>query len=129
MRAEALRAAAQAAGAPRPTSPDPARSLTIARELTKTFETIVSLPIEDANAWIAADANRERGEFVLIVDAAQAPPQNREISAEARRLLAALLEELPPARAARVAAKVTGMSRELLYEHASRASSTRRDDA
>jgi 16S rRNA (cytidine1402-2'-O)-methyltransferase len=108
---------------------DPARSLTIARELTKTFETIVSLPLEDANAWIAGDANRERGEFVLIVDAAPAPGKDLAISAEARRLLAALLEELPPARAARVAAKVTKMPRELLYEHACRASSTRRDDA
>jgi 16S rRNA (cytidine1402-2'-O)-methyltransferase len=107
---------------------DPARTLTIARELTKTFETIAMMPLADASAWVAADANRERGEFVLIVDAAPAAPPDREISGEARRLLAALLEELPPARAARVAAKVTGMPRDLLYEHASRASSTRRDD-
>ena len=108
---------------------DPARSLTIARELTKTFETIVTLPLKDADAWVAADGNRERGEFVLIVDAAPASTPEREISGEARRLLAVLLEELPPARAARVAAKITGMPRELLYEHASRASSIRRDDA
>ena len=108
---------------------DPARSLTIARELTKAFETIAMLPLGDAGAWVAEDANRERGEFVLIVDAPPPPVQDRAMTDEARRLLEVLLEELPPARAARVAAKLTGLPREALYEHASRASSTRRDDA
>ena len=46
-----------------------ARTLVVARELTKTFETIASMPLADAPAWFAADPNRERGEFVLIVDA------------------------------------------------------------
>ena len=59
-------------------------------------------------AWFAADPNRERGEFVLIVDVR--PPQPRvadeTLSPDAERWLVALLEELPPARAARVVAAV-----------------------
>src|SRR5207244_8185968 len=46
-----------------------ARELVVARELTKKFETIACMPLREAAAWFAADANRERGEFVLIVDA------------------------------------------------------------
>ena len=48
------------------------RELVVARELTKKFETIARMPLAEAAAWLAADANRERGEFVLLVDAAAA---------------------------------------------------------
>ena len=94
------------------------RMLTIARELTKAFETIARMPLADAPMWLAADANRSRGEFVLIVDAAPAQARAEAISTEASALLEALLTELPPSRAARVAAKLTGLPRDLLYEHA-----------
>jgi 16S rRNA (cytidine1402-2'-O)-methyltransferase len=95
---------------------DAGRVLIVARELTKTFETIATMPLADAAAWAAADANRTRGEFVLIVDA----PANDAVApaADADRLLAALLDELPPARAARVAAAVTGLPRDALYARA-----------
>jgi 16S rRNA (cytidine1402-2'-O)-methyltransferase len=99
---------------------EPRRSVTIARELTKQFETIATLPLADASAWLAADVNRSRGEFVLIVDAPPSVAQCNVISDDARRLLAALLEELPPARAARVVAKITGLARGMLYAHAVR---------
>ena len=94
------------------------RMLTIARELTKAFETIARMPLADAPMWLAADPNRSRGEFVLIVDAAPAQARAEAISTEASALLEALLTELPPSRAARVAAKLTGLPRDLLYEHA-----------
>jgi len=96
----------------------PARTLVVARELTKTFETITSMPLRDAPSWFAEDANRERGEFVLLVDAA--PPSAREdaLTADAQKWLVALLEELPPARAARVVAAVTGVARDVVYERA-----------
>jgi 16S rRNA (cytidine1402-2'-O)-methyltransferase len=48
----------------------PQRRLTLGRELTKQFETVVTLPAGDAPAWLAADANRVRGEFVLVLHAA-----------------------------------------------------------
>jgi 16S rRNA (cytidine1402-2'-O)-methyltransferase len=95
---------------------DGRRMVTVARELTKAFETIVTMPLADALAWLAADANRARGEFVLIVDAPIEHMAGAGVDAD--RLLAALLEELPPARAARVAAAVTDRPRDALYARA-----------
>jgi 16S rRNA (cytidine1402-2'-O)-methyltransferase len=94
------------------------RTLVVARELTKTFETITTLPLGEAPAWFAADANRERGEFVLVVDEAPASDAAAALSPEHERWLAALLAELPPARAARVVAAVTGVPREAVYARA-----------
>ena len=96
-----------------------ARVLVVARELTKTFETIASMPLAEAPSWIAGDPNRERGEFVLIVDAP--PPAaagEAALDPAALRWLVALLEELPPARAARVVASVTGARRADVYARA-----------
>jgi 16S rRNA (cytidine1402-2'-O)-methyltransferase len=96
------------------------RELTVARELTKKFETITRVPLGAAAAWLAEDPNRERGEFVLAVDAPVADA-NADAAApglDVRKLLVALLEELPPARAARVAAATTGLPRDTLYQQA-----------
>ncbi len=93
------------------------RELVIARELTKTFEQIVRLPLPEAPAWLAADDNRHRGEFVLVVSA----PPPREAGAldpAAERVLALLLADLPVKQAARLAADITGASRNALYARA-----------
>lgn len=97
---------------------DGRRMLTVARELTKTFETIATMPLADAEAWLAADANRVRGEFALIVDAPADDSASNTLAADADCLLSALLEELPPARAARVAAAATRLPRDGLYARA-----------
>lgn len=94
----------------------PARMLTIARELTKRFEQIATLPLAQAAEWLAADPHRAQGEFVLIVHAAEAAasaagPDDPATAA----LLDALLESLSVRDAARVAAKVTGQPRDALY--------------
>jgi 16S rRNA (cytidine1402-2'-O)-methyltransferase len=94
-----------------------AREITFARELTKAFETIATLPLHDAAAWLAADANRVRGEFVLIVDAPVEAAAG-VLDAQVERWLAALLSELPPARAARVVAEVSGVPRDAVYARA-----------
>ena len=97
---------------------DPRRTVVIARELTKTFETIVRMPLADAPSWAAADANAARGEFVLVIDVPFEGVRETGISPDTRRLLNALLEELPPARAARIAAGFTRLPRAALYEYA-----------
>ena len=98
------------------------RLLVVARELTKKFETITQMTLAEAPEWFAGDPNRERGEFVLLVDAPAAPAAGPTQAAESlldwRRLLAALVVELPPARAARVAAAATGLPRDMLYAEA-----------
>jgi 16S rRNA (cytidine1402-2'-O)-methyltransferase len=95
---------------------DGARTLVVAREITKKFETVARMPLAEAPAWLDADADRRRGEFVLIVDApAKAPPAAPGAAVDVDRLLRALADELPPSRAARVAAEATGLPRDDLY--------------
>ena len=93
------------------------RTIFIAREITKKFETLARLPLEGAAAWLDADPNRQRGEFVLVVDR---PPDTASqddgtLPFDVDRLLLALAQELPPTRAARVAADATGLARDVLY--------------
>src|SRR5207249_58955 len=67
---------------------DRRRTLTVARELTKMFETIATMPLAEAAAWVAADTNRVRGEFVLIVDAPVEDVDRGARSLDTDRLLA-----------------------------------------
>lgn len=91
------------------------RQIVVARELTKMFEQIVRMPLAEAPAWLAADSNRARGEFVLLVSAA---PATEGLSPEAERVLGLLLAELPVKQAAKLAAAISGASKNALYERA-----------
>ena len=98
---------------------DPARRLVVAREITKRFEEIARIDLGRADEWFAADPNRERGEFVLIVDLP--PPRSDAAKALPQDLdtwLRALVREVPPAAAARIAAAATGQPRDALYARA-----------
>jgi 16S rRNA (cytidine1402-2'-O)-methyltransferase len=93
------------------------REIVIARELTKLFEAIHRCRLDEAGAWLAADPNRQRGEFVLIVSGAR--EEKREgLPAEAERVLRLLLAELPLKQAAALAAAITGARKNELYERA-----------
>ena len=93
------------------------RTLVMARELTKIFETIHSCPLGEAYDWLLADANRQRGEFVLLVSGA---PELAD-DGEGERVLKLLLEEgLPVKQAAKLAHAITGMAKNALYELALR---------
>lgn len=91
------------------------RQIVVAREMTKMHEEIARMPLGETAAWFAADSNRERGEFVLIVEGA---PEPEEIGAEVERVLVLLLAELPVKTAARLAADMTGAPRNALYARA-----------
>jgi 16S rRNA (cytidine1402-2'-O)-methyltransferase len=90
------------------------REAVLARELTKLFETIIAAPLGIVHARVVADANQQRGEFVIIVSGAQGDEADAQL-AEGRRVFALLREELPPARAAKLAAAISGAPRKLLY--------------
>jgi len=92
------------------------RQAVLARELTKTFETIKGLPLVELHEWIAADGNQQRGECVVLVSGWQAPEGEEAVSAEALRVLDLLLGELPLKRAAALAAEITGVRKNLLYQ-------------
>ena len=91
------------------------RQLTFARELTKTFETIYTCPVSRASAWLQADANQQRGEFVLLVEAAPMV-ELEEISIDAQRVLKCLLAELPLKQAVALATEITNLKKNALYE-------------
>lgn len=93
------------------------RRLLVGRELTKLFEDIAVLPVAQAPAWLAADPNRAKGEFVLVVEGAgAAAAADGQPDAEAQRVLALLLAELPAKRAAKLAAAITGAGTDALYQ-------------
>jgi 16S rRNA (cytidine1402-2'-O)-methyltransferase len=94
-----------------------ARRIVIARELTKLFESVHACTLAEAGAWLAADADRRRGEFVLIVEGA-AETVVAEDAGE--QVLTALLSELPLRRAVDLAARITGRGKNPLYKLALR---------
>jgi 16S rRNA (cytidine1402-2'-O)-methyltransferase len=95
----------------------PARTTTLCRELTKQFETIATMPASDLPAWLAADAHRVRGEFVLVLHAL--PASVAAVSeAEHDTLLIPLLAALPLKQAVAVAAEASGAPRNTLYARA-----------
>ena len=93
------------------------RKVTFCRELTKTFETIYTCALNEASAWLQADANQQRGEFVLLVEAAPVV-EAQEISEDAQRVLKCLLAELPLKQAVALATEITNLKKNDLYEFA-----------
>jgi 16S rRNA (cytidine1402-2'-O)-methyltransferase len=91
------------------------RRITIAREITKTFETIYSCELSKAEAWLQADANQQRGEFVLLVEAA-AIKDAAEIPEDTVRVLKLLLADLPLKHAVQLTTEITGEKKNVIYE-------------
>ena len=96
----------------------PGRSVTLCRELTKQFETIVTQPASQLPAWQAADANRERGEFVLVLHALPAAPVDDDLPPATLHTLRVLMRDLPLKQAVALAAEITGAPRNTLYARA-----------
>lgn len=90
------------------------RPVTLARELTKQFEEIATQPAHALSAWLAASPQRSRGEFVVVLH----PMPAVSDGGEGQRVLRLLLRELPLKTAVRLAADITGASRNALYETA-----------
>ncbi|HEU4670826.1 MAG TPA: 16S rRNA (cytidine(1402)-2'-O)-methyltransferase [Dyella sp.] len=90
------------------------REAVLARELTKLFETVLGEPLDELAARVAADPDQQRGECVVLV-AGRGEEADARL-AEGQRVFAILREELPPAKAAKLAAAISGAPRKLLYE-------------
>ena len=90
------------------------RHITVCRELTKHFEEIATVAADQLTSWLAAGAQRTRGEFVLVLHpAAAAVPENH-----GQRVLQLLLAELPLKTAVKLTAEITGAPRNDLYDTA-----------
>jgi len=94
------------------------RPALLARELTKTFETMKGLPLAQLRAFVEADSNQQRGECVVVVAGWSAPQEADVLSSEVLRILDLLLKEMPLKRAAALAAQITGVGKNLLYQAA-----------
>ncbi|MBB6186500.1 16S rRNA (cytidine(1402)-2'-O)-methyltransferase [Rhodanobacter sp. MP7CTX1] len=90
------------------------REAVLARELTKMFETVLGEPLAELAARVAADPDQQRGECVILV-AGRGEEADAKL-AEGQRVFAILRDELPPAKAAKLAAAISGAPRKLLYE-------------
>ncbi|URX64435.1 16S rRNA (cytidine(1402)-2'-O)-methyltransferase [Luteibacter anthropi] len=89
------------------------REAVMARELTKLFETVLGAPLGELVERVTADPNQQKGEFVVMVGGREAGEDER--LAEGLRVFGILKEELPPAKAAKLAAAITGAPRKALY--------------
>lgn len=93
------------------------RKVVLARELTKTFETVYGDALDALISWVEADDNQRKGEFVVLVHGAAAREETG-VDAESERILLILLEDLPVKQAAALAANITGLKKNALYQHA-----------
>ena len=93
------------------------RQITIARELTKLFETFYSSDLDGVVSWLQSDENQQKGEFVLLLAPAE-PENDTDISEQAKRTLCILMESLPLKQAVQLAAEISGESRKKLYAFA-----------
>jgi 16S rRNA (cytidine1402-2'-O)-methyltransferase len=92
------------------------REILFAREITKLFESIHRCKLGAALDWLNSDSNNQRGEFVLLVSGA--PLETGAVDAETERILKLLLKDLPLKQAVQLAAQITGVGRNELYQHA-----------
>ncbi len=95
----------------------PERRVTVGRELTKQFETVHTTEAAALPGWLAADMQRQRGEFVLVLHAkAPATSGDGDLPPEALRVLGFLMAELPLKQAVALAAQISGAPRNALYD-------------
>jgi 16S rRNA (cytidine1402-2'-O)-methyltransferase len=94
----------------------PDRYVVLAREITKTWESIQGAPVGELLAWVLEDENRRKGEMVLIVEGFHA--EEDALPPEALRTLALLQKELPLKKAAQLTAEIHAVKKNALYKYA-----------
>lgn len=92
------------------------RYMVLAREMTKTWETITGNTIKNLREWLLEDLNRTKGEMVLIVEGKPKSDNNNEISPQAVKALELIAEELPLKKAAAIVAELYGYKKNALYQ-------------
>ena len=93
----------------------PDRRLTLAREITKTFETFLSGTVAEIQAALKNDSNQTRGEMVLVLHPA-VKEKHSDLPEAAQNTMKILAAELPTKQAADLAAKITGENKKALYD-------------
>jgi len=94
------------------------RTVVMARELTKKFETIRQSSLSELLQWVESDSNQQKGEFVLLLEGDSMTEQSDELSLELDHMLKVLLDELPVKQASQLAARITGLKKNQVYKRA-----------
>jgi 16S rRNA (cytidine1402-2'-O)-methyltransferase len=100
------------------------RQVVLARELTKTFETFLRGSLADVLQQVSVDQNQQKGEMVILLQGAS-PGEQNGIDAETERVLKILLQEVSVKQAASLAAAITGVKKNLLYQFALKETSSK----
>lgn len=94
------------------------REAVIARELTKTFETIRGGSLAELMAFVDGDPNQRKGEMVVMVRGKPKAESDQALDAEAERIMNILLQELSVKQASQLGAEITGLKKKVLYQWA-----------
>jgi 16S rRNA (cytidine1402-2'-O)-methyltransferase len=94
------------------------RNVTMARELTKQFETIFAGSLARLISFVSADTNQQRGEIVLMIEGCSQDQDKFTLNPAAERVLAILLKELSLKQAVSLAVEITGLQKKILYARA-----------
>lgn len=92
------------------------RYVVLAREITKTWETIAGDNLQSLRLWLLEDPNRTKGEMVLIIEGKPKTVENEEISPQATKALSLIAKELPLKKAAAIVAELYGYKKNALYQ-------------
>lgn len=92
------------------------RAIGFAREITKTFETIVQKPAQELLTFVKSDHNQQKGEIVLVIGGNTQPEDQEQRKTD--DLLKRLLQDLSVKSAAQLAADLTGIKKKILYQRA-----------
>lgn len=93
------------------------RYIVLAREISKTWETISGDTLSNLRQWLREDANRTKGEIVLIVEG-KPKAENEDVSPQAVKALQLISQELPLKKAAAIVAELYGYKKNALYQFA-----------
>ena len=93
-----------------------AHNAVLAREITKTFETVVNGSLAELQAFVAGDSNQRKGEMVVLIEGVKSDPQS--LDPEAERIMEILLRDLSVKQASALGAEITGVKKKLLYQWA-----------
>lgn len=92
------------------------RYIVLAREITKTWETISGDTVSNLRQWLAEDPNRTKGEMVLIIEGKPKTEDNDKINPQAIKALQLIAKELPLKKAAAIVAELYGYKKNALYQ-------------
>lgn len=94
----------------------PEREVVLARELTKTFETIQGMPLAELVEWVSSDENQQKGEMALLIHGYRANNDDNALPDEVTRTLAIMTKELPLKKAAALTAEIYNLKKNALYK-------------